>query len=245
MSWVLEFNCEESKSKSPGYLTRTEKGHTFMWALTFQVNAATDLLWARRVSRIHCNISRLAFVLKTNWITLCLSRDGRVQWWRQGMRLSWAKQWKQQIPKVRPRTLQNLSAALCRVSSQKGMGDGSWMLGYEKECTWGYLLWLVKRKCGINMNESYLWWISLWKFARTAKQPTMFGIDQTLIDFWQNQDCGLWRRSGGSIHGSHRDSIGKSQTTHWYCQPKSDEWKGSDDSVHHFATSQNKYSGLY
>ena len=43
MSQVLEFDCEESKSKSPGYLTRTEKGHTFTWALTCQVNAATDL----------------------------------------------------------------------------------------------------------------------------------------------------------------------------------------------------------
>ena len=66
MSRVLEFDCEESKSKSPGYLTRTEKGHTFTWALTCQVNAATDLSRARRVSRIHCNISRLAFVLKTD-----------------------------------------------------------------------------------------------------------------------------------------------------------------------------------
>ena len=69
MSRVLEFDCEESKLKSPGYLTRMEEGHTFTWALACQVNAAAGLSRARRVSRIHCNLNRLAFLLRTECIT--------------------------------------------------------------------------------------------------------------------------------------------------------------------------------
>ena len=65
MSRVLEFDCEASKLESPGYMTRMEEGHTFTWALACQVNAAAGLSRARRVSRIHCNISRLACFLKT------------------------------------------------------------------------------------------------------------------------------------------------------------------------------------
>ena len=65
MSRVLEFDCDESKLKSPSYMTRMEEGHTFTWELACQVNAVAGLSRARRVSRIHCNISRLVFFLKT------------------------------------------------------------------------------------------------------------------------------------------------------------------------------------
>jgi len=65
MSRVLELDCEESKLKSPGYMTWMEEGHTFTWALACPFNIATRLSRARRVSRILCNINRLAFFLKT------------------------------------------------------------------------------------------------------------------------------------------------------------------------------------
>lgn len=62
MSRVLGFDCEESKLKSLGYMTRMKEGHTFTCqALACPFNTATRLSRARRVSRILCNISRLAF----------------------------------------------------------------------------------------------------------------------------------------------------------------------------------------